>query len=594
MLLSEAIYQVTRGNHERAGSVLQALGYGGNIPEPEIIKTPRQTDTFTHRCAVQFTPATAANGSWTGTSVRATAEPALNNWLASQLPSPLDICIVYDYAGNTATPPLWVNMNGLGLQPIDLLTIFTASGSNQSVDATELSKRIINYARTTHTLADTVDVTISYGSNAGSARNIFELTPILQSLSRIVGNSRMLNPDDFVTPGALTAMSSPAGALDSGALYSRMLAARTSLQTVVNTLTTDQTNASGTSFTSTQLNTLRSSLISAAQFGVSNAIPDTISTTTIEVRKALVDQATSTLSELNKRLTTTGTKLTAVFNALNPTPAVPITPDVHKVQVTALGEIAKLLFGRSFKVFTNFTLHNLTEVQNASNYTTLLSDAGPFPVEAWMAGVARVRPRMGEYHKQMVLAESVRYNPAATAAFEYTKQSVFQFPVVDTNTNGADRWIGMKLPATYKIPLDAISMVIESDGTSSTIPTCGMVIDEWPEQIPIDKVTAGIAINYDQPSSEAPQNILLAITPEIKSYWLWDDLMDTLNETIEMAQIRAVEPDMIQDSPLSQVLPALVAQMNGDGSNASPSLDFARNIVSVPNGFDDPVNISTY
>jgi hypothetical protein len=110
----------------------------------------------------------------------------------------------------------------------------------------------------------------------------------------------------------------------------------------------------------------------------------------------------------------------------------------------------------------------------------------------------------------------------------------------------------------------------------------------------VDNVTAGIAINYDQPSSEAPQSILLAVTPEQKSYWLWSDLMDTLNETVDMAKIRAVEPDMIQKSPLSQVLPALVAQMSSDGSSTSPSLDFARNIVNVPAGFNNPIDKSAY
>jgi hypothetical protein len=172
---------------------------------------------------------------------------------------------------------------------------------------------------------------------------------------------------------------------------------------------------------------------------------------------------------------------------------------------------------------------------------------------------------------------------------------VLQFPVVDPASNGTDRWIAMKLQADYKIPLDAISMVVESDGSQPTVPiTCGMVIDEWPEQIPINQVTAGIAINYDQPSSEAPQSIILAVTPQIKNYWLWNDLMDTLNETVDMAKIRAVEPDMIQDSPLSQVLPAVVAQMNGDGSNTSPSLDFARNIVSVPPGYNDPIDMQNF
>src|SRR5205807_1531519 len=97
LLLSEAIFQVTYGNHTKAGSVLQALGYGGTVPDPEIINTPRRGDTFTQRCAVRLNQ--AASG-WTSViSVRATAEPTLNNWLASQLIPETDIMINYSYPG---------------------------------------------------------------------------------------------------------------------------------------------------------------------------------------------------------------------------------------------------------------------------------------------------------------------------------------------------------------------------------------------------------------------------------------------------------------------------------------------------------------
>jgi len=611
LLLSESIYQVTRGNHERAGAVLQALGYGGSIPEPEIIKTLRQADTFTHRCAVQLTPAVTANSVWTASSARADAEPALNNWLASQLPAATDICISYNYAGNSAT--LWADMNALQLQPIDLLAIFNTMGNSQSADASELSKRIILYARDAHNKTDDVEITIDYRSRAGFAsmqRTLFELTPVLQSLSRIVGNSRMLNPDDFVTPGALSAMTSPAGALDSAALLARLDAAFNTLSAIANDLkaitptpnpaTTIRDKAyvlayngsapANANAANTALAALRKRLMDAAAFGLGTAVPDTQSDNTKEVRNQLVGQADRAYAELSQRVATVNPKLADVTTAI----AAAQSSGDHKACVNSLIEIARLLFGRAFKVFTNFTLHNPAEVQAAANYTSLLNDAGPYPVEAWMTGVARVRPRVGDYHKQMLLAESLRYDPTAMAPFAYTKQTVLQLPVVDASATASDRWIGMKLPAGYKIPLDAVSMVLESDGSSTVLPDCGMVIDEWAEQIPLDQVTTGISINYDQPSSEAPQAILLAVTPAVKNYWDWTDLMETLNETIDMARIRAVEPDMIQKSPLSQVLPALVAQMSGDGTNVSPSLDFARNVTNVPAGFNDPIDTSAY
>ncbi|PBQ33646.1 hypothetical protein CNR22_18310 [Sphingobacteriaceae bacterium] len=605
LLLSEAIFQITKGNHERAGSVLQALGYAKNIPEPEIIKTPRQADTFTHRCAVQFTPA-IANTNWTASSTRATAEPALNIWLASQLPTPANIRINYKHGTNATMFNLTVA--NLNLQPIDLLYIFESSGENQSADSSELSRRIKAYVRSANTLTDDVEVKIFFMDETGFTADqcsIFQLTPMLKSLSRIIGNGRQLSPDDFLLPSVLSAMASPAGALDSVALKNRITTAKVTMSGLIGDLEAVYVSGQPTTTPTTKrdlvaamvyapaipaggatkLNNLRTVLVTASEFGVTTAYPEAFSSTTVETRDRLVEQADTAYKDLKKRYDEADTRLSAVTILVGQAN----TAAKHKVCVTELAEIAKLIFGRSFKVFTTFTLHNATEVQAASNYTTLLDDAGPFPIEAWMAGVARVRSRMGEYHKQMVIAESVRYSPASTSSFAFTKQNVFQFPVKDTTT-GTDRWIGMKLPTGYEIPPDAISMIIESDGTSSAIPTCGMVIDEWAEQIPIDQVTSGIAINYDQPSSEAPQSIILAVTPEIKSSWAWNDLMDTLNETIQMAQIRAVEPDMIQDSPLSQVLPAIMAQISGGGSDVSPSLDFGKNGIDTSLGYDYPVD----
>ena len=56
LLLSESVFQVARGNTERAGAVLKALGEGGFMQEPEIVKTPRLGTALTHRFGVHFDP----------------------------------------------------------------------------------------------------------------------------------------------------------------------------------------------------------------------------------------------------------------------------------------------------------------------------------------------------------------------------------------------------------------------------------------------------------------------------------------------------------------------------------------------------------
>ena len=81
-------------------------------------------------------------------------------------------------------------------------------------------------------------------------------------------------------------------------------------------------------------------------------------------------------------------------------------------------------------------------------------------------------------------------------------------------------------------------------------------------------------MQYDQPGSEPPQTLLLAVSPHRKPMWVWNDLADTVLETMEMARKRAVEPAQIQDSYLGQFLPALVAPIEGTAVKNTVTLDF--------------------
>jgi hypothetical protein len=52
----------------------------------------------------------------------------------------------------------------------------------------------------------------------------------------------------------------------------------------------------------------------------------------------------------------------------------------------------------------------------------------------------------------------------------------------------------------------------------------------------------------------------LLVTPsEFRGAWQWQDLVDTLQETLTMAKKRAVEPDQIDTTTYGRFLPALVS-----------------------------------
>ena len=91
-----------------------------------------------------------------------------------------------------------------------------------------------------------------------------------------------------------------------------------------------------------------------------------------------------------------------------------------------------------------------------------------------------------------------------------------------------------------------------------TKPQCGLLLDEWTEVIPADTETTGVAFHFDKPNAEPPQAILLALPAQFTGAWKWGDLVDALQETLDLARSRAVEPQQIDQTALSVFLPATI------------------------------------
>jgi hypothetical protein len=69
-----------------------------------------------------------------------------------------------------------------------------------------------------------------------------------------------------------------------------------------------------------------------------------------------------------------------------------------------------------------------------------------------------------------------------------------------------------------------------------------------------------VALHYDQPNAAAPQAVLLVVSPRATpTQWTTDDLLGAINETLDLAKKRTVEPASLAFTPLATVLPAVVA-----------------------------------
>ena len=129
-------------------------------------------------------------------------------------------------------------------------------------------------------------------------------------------------------------------------------------------------------------------------------------------------------------------------------------------------------------------------------------------------------------------------------------------------------------------------LVLGGDSTGGAL-QCGLVIDDWTETVPTDREVTGIAFNFNRPNALAPQAVLVAVPPERRGQWAMDDLVDSVHEALDLARIRAVEPDMLigraadQAPPFGdyfQGLPAILSEFSG---GRIATADFAARVAAV-------------
>jgi hypothetical protein len=169
-----------------------------------------------------------------------------------------------------------------------------------------------------------------------------------------------------------------------------------------------------------------------------------------------------------------------------------------------------------------------------------------FPVDDWLHGLARVRPRMALWERITLLAGAVGQDEPDLV------------PIQLPYTAG-DPWLGLEIPSTFAFAGDRLLLTTHYAGTFDPGDRqCALLLDEWTETIPQTRATTAIAANHDRPGSQPPQSMLLVAPPARTGTWKFDDLVAAVAETLAMSRTRIVEPGRIDDTAYAQLLPATV------------------------------------
>ena len=300
---------------------------------------------------------------------------------------------------------------------------------------------------------------------------------------------------------------------------------------------------------------------------------------------AFGDRAVTVCADLARAVaavSVTGTATAAAVTA-QLTAYTAATTDADRVM--ALTAAARALFGAGFLFLPDFALPadqvpTWTDAVAAGTSGALVqyltATAGvPDPVPEWATGTARVRPAMHAWESLGLLAPAFgRAEPALTPA---------QVPYT-----AGDPWLAMQFPADFTIGSDRLLYTAcYTQAFDATAHQCGLLIDEWTEVIPATTKDTGLTFQFDRPDNEPPQAILVVTPATADGVWHWEDLTAALNETLDLATIRAVEPAGIDPTPYARLLPATVMAVTLHGISITTALAAANGVLMAREVIDN-------
>lgn len=634
LAVAESMYHLVQGNPVRAGASLDAISRFEAIPaEFDVTRMPRTGVALNHRLLALFPGELGPNdvyaAKWTGqNNPRAQAEPYLNAWVARLLGSPDCTVFFVEYVYPDSTRPGWtkshrrkMSLQDLALCPLDVVYWPIIGDQPQLSDVEQWIAYEAMRTRNSYTgspgdilLQATLRLFFTRDDAVWGANEVSipETLEIARSTRNLISGASLLDQRSLAQPGST---SDPA--IDKPDLQRRADGTVTGLKTAYQRLKQLQ----AASFP-VNVDDLRAALVALARFGVQGAVPQSPAWSTDEARTVLQDQASRISEQVASQIQrielrkanydlqiglTVGEKLVDLDElrqqltrlvALGVQEATPITQDgmtpeeyrtrllaqarqiaaivgarfdrvAHNTDETTelyLGYLGEV-FGRDFRVLPRFTVDGAS-LKKAFDLRQEAKDAGPDATIPWFQRIARVRDGAARLNEVLLYAETI--GAADTLDFQ-----VAQLPLPEAETE-PDRWAAL---VTDDLKGGRLSLVVHAplafDPEKSL---AGLLIDAWDEVVPNRDETTAVAFHYDAPGAQAPQVILLAVPPDLSRPWDVETLAAVINETLDLAKLRVVDPDALADhTDLGHYLPAAYFARNkgGDPNGDTIATDFA-------------------
>jgi hypothetical protein len=201
------------------------------------------------------------------------------------------------------------------------------------------------------------------------------------------------------------------------------------------------------------------------------------------------------------------------------------------------------LFGKDFLFLPRFQLSAAAaaELDLAIAQGPTLANL-PNDFMRWMQQAARVRPVLDDWRRMMLYTGALGQPPS-------------EFELAQLPFQAAARWAALPFGAK-RPPAGLVSLALQRPVKPATNQVwAGLFLDDWTEVIPDEVETTAIGFHYDDPGAEAGQAVLVAIPPGEAQTWDIGTFANILNETADLAKVRAVDLELLP--ALGQLLPAI-------------------------------------
>ncbi|MFI5347145.1 MAG: hypothetical protein ACHQ51_12295 [Elusimicrobiota bacterium] len=553
--LAESVHQAVNGNPTRGGAMLDVIAAGALSPDPEVIRSPRSGCSLTHKVALAFNQAFVAPP---GARARALAEPRLDAWSGQMFGDLTRLaCTVSVTQPAPQDPPAsQVLLTSLGLSSLDLVY----------VGGSELDALIRHAYRSSNGGLDaskvlTIDWSQPMAQGAG-IRTIPDMLAMAKLLREIISASRALHAGDFSSPDQATE-TAPVSAADAAAFLIRGQASLADFAVAAGALPNGDTPLPAPP---PDPDGLRRNIQQMIHFGITGAAPVTAGRLPADL-DLLWTQAQSLRSAADKRQTAAQSALDAAATATRATDYIGSNKNTQAA--------FKAIFGQDFSVLPDVNLPNGQAVMTAlQDPTALLDPADPLSPQRWFQQLGQVRSRLARYESSMLFAEAYQTGPS------------LDFRLVQFPLQSPDRWIGLPIDPGQQPQHGKVGVLTAMPfGVQGGPVLAGLALDEWAEEISMDKENTGIAFNFRQPGLEAPQCVLLAVPPDPAMPWTWEALMSVLSDTLDLAKIRGVDYQSMKG--MGQYLPALYFASNPQ--NDTVSTDFFPDASKAVAAFQSPL-----